>query len=291
MPDFPIIDSHVHLWDPGRFRMEWLDGNERLNKSFGLPEYREHTAGIQVEAIVYLEVDLAREYKLLEAKWVADRALEDDRLRGIVANAPIEYGAQARAFLEALVAISPRIKGVRRLLQSEPDPRFCLQPRFLDGLRLLPEFGLSFDICVYYPQLASAVEMVRRCPETSFILDHIAKPNIRGRQLDPWREQIEALAALPNVVCKISGVLTEADPERWTIEDVAPYVEHCLSAFGEDRVVYGGDWPVVLNASSYKRWVETLDALTTTMSPPAKRKLWAENARRFYRLGQNDAAD
>jgi L-fuconolactonase len=290
MPDFPIIDSHVHLWDPAHFRMEWLDANERLNKHFGLDEYDEHTAGIQVEGMVYLEVDIAPEYKLLEAQWVDALAQKDGRLKGIVASAPVEFGEQARAFVEALVAIGPRVKGVRRLIQAEPDPAFCLQPRFVRGVQLLAEYGLSFDIGCNFRQVASVVELVRRCPETNFILDHIGKPDIRGRQSDPWRSEIDALAALPNVVCKVSGVATEADVQHWTTEDIAPYVQHALAAFGEDRVVYGGDWPVVLNAAPYKRWAETLETLTASLSPEAKRKLWAENARRFYRLGDATAS-
>jgi L-fuconolactonase len=290
MPDFPIVDSHVHLWDPTHFRMAWLDSNERLNKPFGLAEYDEHTAGIQVEAMVYLEVDIAPEYKLLEAQWVDALAQRDRRLQGIVASAPVEFGEQARAFYEALVAIGPRVKGVRRLIQQEPDPAFCLRPRFVRGVQLLAEYGLSFDIGCNFRQMASVVELVRRCPQTSFILDHIGKPNIRERQPDPWRAQIDELASLPNVVCKISGVATEADVQHWTTEDIAPYVQHALAAFGEDRVVYGGDWPVVLNAAPYKRWAETLDTLTASFSPQAKRKLWNENARRFYRLNQDPAA-
>ena len=285
MPDSPIVDSHVHLWDPNHFRIPWLDGNERLDQRFSLEEYHEHTAGIAVEAMVYLEVDLPGAYKLLEAQWVVERARQDPRLKGIVASAPVEFGAQARAFFEALVAIDrQRVKGVRRLLQSEPDPAFCLQSRFVEGVQLLAEYGLSFDVCIYHPQLASATELVRRCPDVSFILDHIGKPDIQGHRLDPWREQIAELATLPNVYCKVSGMVTEANHEHWTIDDLRPYVEHVLDVFGEDRVVYGGDWPVVLNASSYRRWVETLDALTAHLSPPARRKLWAENARRFYRL-------
>ena len=291
MPDFPIVDSHVHLWDPEHLRVEWLDNVPKLNKRFGLEEYREHTDGIQVEAMVYLEVDLARDYRLLEAQWVANRAQEDDRIKGIVASAPIEFGKQLRAFLDALVAVSPRVKGVRRLIQAEPDPEFCLQPRFLDGLRLLPEYGLSFDIGCNFRQMASVVKMVRACPEVSFILDHLGKPDIKGNNPDPWRGQIEELAGQPNVVCKVSGVATEANWETWTVEDVAPFIEHVIRLFGEDRIVYGGDWPVVLNASSYRRWYETLDTLTASMSPEAKRKLWNTNAKRFYRLGEDEAAD
>jgi L-fuconolactonase len=286
MPEFPIVDAHVHLWDPGRFRMSWLDGNQKINRPFGLEQYHEHTQGLPIEAMVYLEVAVEPHYTLLEAQWANDLAQREARLRGIVAAAPLEYGEQARAYLEALVAIGPRIKGVRRLLQGESDPEYCLRPGFVRGVQLLPEFGLSFDICIYHPQLPGAIELVRRCSNTSFILDHIAKPNIKAGLLDPWREQMRELAALPNVVCKVSGMVTEADHADWTPEQLAPYVAHVLEVFGEDRVLFGGDWPVALMASSYSRWAETLDALTAHLPDAARRKLWAENARRFYRLGE-----
>ncbi len=283
MPEFPIVDSHLHLWDPTRFRMSWLDGNEVLNKPYGLAEYREHTAGLPIEAMVYLQVEVEPPYALLEAQWVVERAREDPRIQGMVPWAPLEYGEQARAFLEALVAISPLVKGVRRLIQSE-SLDFCVQPGFVRGVQLLPEYGLSFDICIYHPQLANTIRMVEQCPDVSFILDHIGKPNIKEHVLDPWREEITRLAAFPNVMCKVSGMVTEADHQRWTPDDLKPYLDHVLAAFGEDRVVFGGDWPVAYQASPYRRWVETLDDLTAALSPAAKRKLWADNARRFYRL-------
>lgn len=285
MPDFPIVDSHVHLWDPTLHRLEWLDGNNLLNHPFGIPEYDAATAALTVEAMVYLEVGIADSYKLIEARHIADLATREPRLKAIVASAPVEFGEQAREFLKALVATDPkRIKGVRRLIQGEEDLRFCVSDRFVAGVQMLPEFGLSFDICIVHPQMPSAIELVRRCPETSFILDHIGKPGIRAGTLDPWRAQIDELASLPNVVCKVSGVTTEANHTDWTIDGIAPYVHHVLGAFGEDRVIYGGDWPVVLMGTSYQRWVDTLDALTTYLSPTAKRKLWAENAKRFYRI-------
>src|SRR5262245_5570748 len=284
MPDLPIVDAHVHLWDPQHFRISWLDGNAKLNRRYSLPEYAEQTEGIAIEAMIYLEVDLDPLYKLLEAQWVADRAREDPRIQGIVASAPVEYGERVRAYLEALVAVYGPVKGVRRITQSEPDPAFCLRPDFVRGVQLLPEYGLSFDICCYHPQLPSVIELVRRCPTTSFILDHIGKPNIKERQIDPWRAHIRELAAQPNVICKVSGMVTEADHERWTANDLAPYVAHVLESFGEDRVVFGGDWSVVLLASSYRRWVEALDALTADLAEGARRKLWAENAKQFYRL-------
>lgn len=285
MPDVPVIDAHVHLWDPTRFAMPWLEGDENIGRPFGPAEFRAHSAGVPVEAYVYLEVATAPHYTLLEAHWAAARAAEDSRLAAIVAHAPLEYGERCRAYLDALVAVSPRIRGVRRLIQGEPDPQFPLRPDFVHGVKLLPDYGLSFDLCITHPQLPATIGLVRQCPQVDFVLDHIAKPDIAAHLLDPWREQITELAQFPNVSCKISGMVTEADHDHWTTDDLAPYVAHVLDAFGEDRVLFGGDWPVALRASAYTRWVDTLDALTAHLSDDAKRKLWAENARRFYRIG------
>lgn len=284
MPEVPIVDAHVHLWDPEHFRMSWLDGDELLNRRRDLPEYDAHTEGLDIAAMVYLEVDVEPPYALLEAQWAVEHARQDPRLLGIVPHAPLEYGERARAFLAALRDLGPRIKGVRRIVQSESDRAFALRPDFVRGVQLLPEYGFSCDICINHDQLAGTVELVRRCPETSFILDHCGKPDIKGHALDPWRAELAELAALPNVMCKVSGLVTEADHTAWTRDDLAPYVAHVLDVFGEDRVVFGGDWPVVLHAAPYRRWVETLDALTEHLSPEARRKLWAGNARRFYRL-------
>jgi L-fuconolactonase len=284
MPDFPIIDTHVHLWDPEHFRIPWLSDAGILNKRYALPEYQQSTQGIEVEGIVYVEVDVAPQLALLEAQWVAAQTHKDFSVLGIVAHAPIEFGEQVRAYLDELVKISPRIKGVRRLLQGESDSAYCLRPNFVRGIQMLAEYGLSFDICVVHRQLASVVELVRRCPDVTFVLNHIGKPDIKEHVLDPWRDDIKVLAAYPNVFCKVSGLVTEADTEHWVSDDLAPYVVYVLDAFGEDRVLFGSDWPVVLNAANYQRWVETLDALTVNISVDAKHKLWNENARSCYRL-------
>jgi L-fuconolactonase len=284
MPLGPIVDSHVHLWDPTRFRMPWLDGNERIGKPFGLADFREHSAGLEVEGIVYLQVEVTPPYALLEARWVADLPPEGPPILGIVPWAPLEDGDRARSFLDAMVAVDPRIKGIRRLYQGEPDIDFCIRPDFIRGVQILPEYGLSCDLGVFHQHLKNTITLVRACPNVSFVLDHIGKPDIRNGVLDPWRDEIRQLAALPNVMCKVSGMVTEAAPDTWTTDDLAPYVEHVLASFGEDRVMFGGDWPVVLMASPYRRWVDALDQLTSGLSDGAKRKLWNENARRFYRL-------
>jgi L-fuconolactonase len=261
--------------------MPWLDDIDPLRRPFGLDAFAEHARGLAVEQVVYVQVDVTPGYGWLEARWAVR---QDPPVAGVVAWAPLEDGPIVVSYLDALKELGPRIKGIRRLLQSEPDPEVLVAPDLLRGLRLLPEYDLSFDICIRHQQLARAIDMVRACPETQFILDHLGKPDVRAGVLDPWRDQIAELAELSNVVCKVSGVVTEADHDRWTAADVEPYVLHALQVFGEDRVLFGGDWPVVTLAADYGKWVATLQQLTSGLSPGAKRKLWADNARRVYRL-------
>jgi L-fuconolactonase len=279
-----IIDAHVHLWNPEIFNMPWLEDVPAIHRPYGLQEYHEQIRRLPIVGMVYVEVGVDPRQALREAYHVVELAQEEPRLQAIVAAAPVEQGAAVGGHLEALSALSPLVKGVRRNIQDETEPDFCLRPDFVEGVRLLEEYGLSFDLCIRHRQLRSIVELVRKCPDTRFILDHLGKPDIKQHVLDPWREHLAQLAALPNVWCKVSGLVTEADPQHWTPDDLAPYLAYTLEVFGEDRVVFGGDWPVLLLASSYDLWIETLDSLTRHLSLEAKRKLWAENARHFYRL-------
>jgi L-fuconolactonase len=178
MPVHPIVDAHLHLWDPTRFRMGWLDGNSLLNKPYSTEDYRQHTEGLPIEAMVYLQVEVEPVYALLEAEWVEAQAQIDPRIQGIVAWAPLEYGDLARGFLEALKKRAPRLRGIRRIIQFEPDLEFCLRPGFIRGVQLLHEYDLSFDVCIDYRHFPNTLALIRQCPEVPCILDHIGKPNL-----------------------------------------------------------------------------------------------------------------
>lgn len=283
MPDFAFIDTHVHLWQRDQLQRSWLAGDATLDQDYGLAEFTQTTSTQAVEAFVFVETDVDPAQALAEASWVVDLAREDKRLQGIVAAAPLELGAGATQHLQALTALGPLIKGVRRIVQGEA-LGFCLSPALLEGVQLLADYDFSFDICIRHEQLPEVIQLVERCPQVRFILDHLGKPAIARGEREPWRKQLNELARRPNVACKISGVVTEANHSTWKPGDIKPYIHDALDAFGEERVLFGGDWPVMLLASSYTRWIETLDALTAELSPTARERLWRANARHWYRL-------
>jgi len=283
MIPFPVVDTHVHLWDPDHLRYPWLDGNALLNKPYLLEDYKRACGPVQVEKMVFLQCECDFAQFQQEADWVTSLAQQDPRLQGIVPWAPLEKGDAARPALEKL-AQNPLIKGVRRIIQFEPDIEFCLQPDFVKGVQALADYNFSFDICIFHPQLANTIKLVKQCPNVKFILDHIGKPDIKQHLLDPWRQEIQTLASLPNVWCKVSGLVTEADHEHWTEDDLKPYIDHVVSAFGFDRVIYGGDWPVAYQATEYPRWVETLEWAVSGCAEAELRKLFHDNAIEFYKL-------
>ena len=282
MSNFPIVDTHVHLWDPEYLSYPWLEEVPALNRSFLLPDYRTAYGTLDIEAMVFLECDVHPDDGLKETEWVTVLAADEPRIKGIVAGAPLENGESARPVIEVL-ADNPLVKGVRRLIQSE-SIEFCVQPDFVKGVQILEEFGLSFDLCIYHPQLANTIELVKQCPNVQFILDHIGKPDIENQLFDPWKREIQTLAELPNTFCKISGMVTEASHENWTPADLKPYIEHVIECFGFDRVIYGSDWPVSTLAAEYQGWFATLNWAVEGCSDDERNRLFHDNAVGFYRL-------
>ncbi len=277
-----IIDTHQHLWDLDRFRYSWPAGQPKLNRSFLMRDYLEATAGIEVVKTVHVEADVDEAFMLDETRWILSLAERDDnRLAGVVAVARPEYD-DFRDQIEA-IAGHPQLKGIRRLLQSEPD-ELSTTTTFVENVRWLEEFGLSFDLCVRARQLPLAARLIRDCPNVQFILDHCGNPDIKNRDYDQWRKDLQEVASLPNVACKVSGIVVNADLENWTIEDLLPAVEHVIASFGWDRVMFGSDWPVCTLAASYRQWFDALMDLTKEAGEENQRKLFHDNAERIYRL-------
>jgi L-fuconolactonase len=201
----------------------------------------------------------------------------------MVAALPLERGAAIEADLDRLRQ-HKILRGIRRLIQNQPDPDFCIQPDFIAGLKLLAPHDMVFDICVFHHHLPNVIKMVSRCPEVRFVLDHIGKPAIKAGLMDPWRQDMRELASLENVHCKISGVSTEADHKTWTRDQIRPYIEHAIESFGFDRIMYGGDWHVLELAGTYPDWVDIVDEITCDASAQDRRKLFRDNAISIYRL-------
>lgn len=283
MPDFAIVDSHVHLCDPQRFNYSWMKNAPSLKRETSPAVLDAAASPVEIDKYLFVEVDVDYPQHLKEASWVADIAKDDPRLVGMVAALPLERGKAIEAELNELRR-HKILRSIRRLIQTQPDPDFCIKPQFIEGLKLLAPHDLAFDICIFHHQLPNVIKMVRQCPEVRFVLDHIGKPGIKAGILDPWRENIRELASLSNVHCKISGVTTEADHKNWTREQLKPYILHTIDIFGFDRIMYGGDWHVSELAGTYPGWVEVLDWVVEGASPEEKQKLYRENAIAFYRL-------
>ena len=283
MPDFPIVDSHVHLLDPKRFSYSWTAGAPSLNRTALPADLFKAADPVKIDTIVFAEVDVDLPQHLTEAAWVAELSKSAPEIKGIVAALPLERGEAVEPDIEQLKK-HRFTRGVRRLIQNQPDPEFCLKPDFIAGLKLLARHDLSFDICVFHHHLPNVIRMVEKCPEVRFVLDHIGKPAIKAGLTEPWRRHIKELASHPNVFCKISGVANEADHKNWTREQLKPYITHAIECFGFDRSMYGGDWHVMELAIRYPEWVEIVDEVVAGSSPEEKRKLFRETAIRFYRL-------
>jgi predicted TIM-barrel fold metal-dependent hydrolase len=274
------IDTHQHLWDLRQFPCSWCASLPTLNRSFLIDDYLAAARDTGIEQAVFVECDVDEPHGLAEARHIQALADHHPLIAGIVACARPER-TDFEAQLGELLRL-PKLRGIRRVLHVVPDET-SRTDMFAANVRRLAEHRLSFDLCVRAGQLPIAIELVERCPDVQFILDHCGVPDVKGRVLDPWRGHIGELAARPNVACKLSGLVAYAG-EGWTVDDLRPWVAHALACFGWDRVVWGGDWPVCTLTATLRQWVEASDQLLAGASAAEREKVFHKNAVRLYGL-------
>lgn len=276
-----IVDSHIHFWDPAQLRYPWHAGAPAIATPHLPADLAAAAAGVDLQGIIFVEADVAAAQRLAEVEWVSGLAEQEPRIQAMVAAAAMEDGPDAvRPLLEAYAGF-PLVRGIRRLIQSE-GPGFCVQPAFVAAVQALPRYGLRFDICIKHHQMEDAIELVRRCPEVSFVLDHFGKPTVKEGLFEPWATHLRTLASFPNVQMKLSGLATEADHRHWTRDQLRPYIDHALATFGTERLFYGGDWPVSTLAVEYQTWIDTLLWATAELSDAERQAIFVTNAQCFY---------
>lgn len=278
------IDAHLHFWDRAIARYDWLDDEPRLPARATLDDYRTATADDPPQQYVFVQAGADPADGSAEARWVHSMCSTRPDFGGMVVWAPVDDGPDAvAAHLDGL-ALSG-IVGVRRLIQWAP-AGLCTAPDFVRAVASLGGCGLAFDICVYPRQLGDAVKLARTAPNTRLVLDHLGKPDIAAGDAGEWRRGFATLAGLDNVWCKLSGLVTEANHEQWSADDLRPFVHTALELFGPRRLLWGSDWPVCLLASTHRRWRETTSELLAELSAGEREQILAGNARSVYQIKQ-----
>ncbi|HEV3436108.1 MAG TPA: amidohydrolase family protein [Gemmata sp.] len=291
-PVLPIVDTHQHLWDLTKFKLAWFDPETPEGKiighSFTPKEYAEATKGLNVVKSVYMEVDVIPDQQQKEADYLIDLCKSGDTTTcaAVLSGRPNSEGFEkyAKQFKG-----SKYVKGIRQVLHVNETPAgYCLDPKFVKGIQLLGTLGLSFDLCVRPAEIPDSIKLIDQCPDTRFILDHCGNANLKHTpaQRDQWKKDMAEIAKRKNLVGKVSGFIASA-PNRgkWTLDDLAPVINHTLDVFGPDRVMFGGDWPVcLLGVEKYADWLNALKAVVVERSEAQQRKLFHDNAAKFYGL-------
>ena len=260
-----IVNAHVHFWDPRRIRYPWLNGSPTLNKPMLPADYRLACGSVEVEAIYFMQAECVPAQAMDEVAFVTQLAATDPRIKGIVAYAPLEKGAEAAGHLQQL-ARNPLVCGVRRMIKSEQDLDFCLRPDFVKGVRLLAQHRFSFALGIKAAHLPNAARLAAQCPDVRFVVDHFAQPDIAHGKLDPWRDDMRRISDRPNVWCKMSSIATETGRSDWTSEQLYPYLAHVLQCWGPKRTMFASDWPVSSATATIPHSVEVVTSLLPNAS-------------------------
>jgi L-fuconolactonase len=280
---FAPIDAHQHFWTYRPESFPWINADMRILKQDFYPEmlFREQ-ARIGFEASIAVQARQSRE----ETEFLLDLAAHDARIEGVVGWVDLQADEVAQQL--ARWADHPQLVGIRHIVHDEPDEDWLLRPAVMRGLQLLPKYGLTYDLLLFPQHISRAIQVVDQLPELTFVLDHIAKPPIKLGLLAPWEAEFRALAERPNVYCKLSGLVTEADWGSWAAKDFEPYLSVAWEAFGEDRLMIGSDWPVCLLAGEYAEVMNVVMDFLTQFPLETRQKVLGNNCRKAYGLGGND---
>ena len=275
------IDAHHHLW---RYRPPgppWMaDDMAGLRRNFLVEDLRATTAEVGVTRTIVVETERSKE----ETLWLSQIAETNPLICGVVGWVPLTSSAIVSE-LESVASL-PKVKAVRHPIHDESDDQFVLRDDFNRGIAALKQFDLRYDILIFEKHLPQTIQFVDRHPDQVFILDHVAKPRIHDRVLSPWKENMRALACRPNVYCKISGMVTEADWQTWSNEDLSPYMETLLEAFTPRRLMFGSDWPLVTLASTYGRWMGTVRSAIGQLTATEREWVLSRTAIEAYGLSE-----
>ncbi len=293
----PIIDTHQHLWDLQQQEVPWLTGaSDLLRRSYVTSDYLAATKGLNVVKTVYMEIDVAPAHHVAEVELVTQlcKSPEHPTVAAVIGGRP---ASEAFADYAKTMAKNPYVKGVRQVLHGSTPPGYCLSEPFVRSMRLLGELGLSFDLCLRPAELGDAVKLVAQCRDTQFIVDHCGNADVKAFLAAPrrgdaapshdpaaWRQAMSQLGQQEHVACKISGIVASVPHSGWGPEDLAPIINHCLDAFGPDRVVFGGDWPVCRVGAELAQWINALKQVVQDRPLSQQQKLLNDNAQRVYRL-------
>lgn len=274
-----IIDSHQHFWQYNPSKHGWISPEMQvLRQNFMPKNLKPILEKHRVDGCIAVQADQSEE----ETEFLLGLAVENDFIKGVVGWLDLcstTIGNRLEHFSK-----NPYLKGLRHIVQDEPDDNFMLRDDFQKGIAQLERFGLTYDILVYPKQLTAALELVKTFPKQPFIIDHIAKPNMQHGVDDHWRSHIEAMGQQQNVFCKISGLVTETDWGNWSKPDFTPFLDIVFDAFGPDRILFGSDWPVCLLSANYSEVKDIAESYIAKLDSEIQQKIMGENAMAFYNL-------
>lgn len=273
------IDAHQHFWIYDPVRDSWIDESmKKIQRDFLPPHLKPVLDENQIDGCVVVQSDQTEVENLFQLT----NAINHDFVKGVVGWVDL----QSKDIEDKLAHYNyyKKLKGFRHILQGEKDRALMLRKKFMNGISLLEKYNFTYDILIFPDQLKYAQQLVAAFPNQKFVIDHIAKPYIKTKQIEGWRADIMAISKLPNVYCKISGMVTEADWKKWKPSDFVPYLDTVVEAFGSKRIMYGSDWPVCLVAASYKKMKAIVDNYFSSFSQKEKEDFYGANAVRFYGL-------